>query len=140
MGEGEGMAEYNVSVAAGAIFSRKRTNAALGKSMDVLFVVVLTTLPEDADAAAFAQNLVGDRLAACVNLLPLMESVFRWEGRIDRGTERQLLIKTARDRVPALWDRIRALHPYDVPEFVVLPIVDGSDAYLKWLGDSTLTA
>jgi periplasmic divalent cation tolerance protein len=108
--------------------------------MDVLFVLVLTTLPDDADAAAFAQNLVEDRLAACVNLLPLMESVYRWEGRIDRGSERQLLIKTARDRVPALWDRIRALHPYDVPEFVVLPIIDGSDAYLKWLGDSTLTA
>jgi periplasmic divalent cation tolerance protein len=107
---------------------------------DFLFVLVLTTLPAEADATGFAQNLVEDRLAACVSLLPLMESVFRWEGRIDRGSERQVMIKTARDRVPALWDRVRALHPYDVPEFVVLPIVDGSAAYLKWLGDSTLTA
>ena len=106
---------------------------------DSEYVLVLSTLPGDADAGAFAQALVADRLAACVNLLPLMESVFRWEGRIDRDTERQMLIKTSRARVPALWERVRALHPYDVPEFIVLPIVDGNAAYLKWLADSTLT-
>jgi periplasmic divalent cation tolerance protein len=100
-------------------------------------VLVLSTLPAEADAAAFARALVEDRLAACVNLLPPMESVFRWEGEIDRETERQLLIKTSRDRVPSLWERIRALHPYDVPEFIVLPIVDGNAAYLKWIGEST---
>lgn len=103
------------------------------------YVLVLTTLPGDADAGAFAQALVQDRLAACVNLLPLMESVFRWEGRIDRDTERQMLIKTSRARVPALWERVSGLHPYDVPEFIVLPIVDGNAAYLQWLGESTLT-
>ena len=101
------------------------------------YVLVLTTLPADADAAAFARALVEDRLAACVNMLPVMESVFRWEGRVDRETERQLLIKTSSARVPALWDRLRALHPYDVPEFIVLPIVDGSAAYLNWLAEST---
>lgn len=106
---------------------------------DSEYVLVLSTLPADADAGAFAQALVQDHLAACVNLLPLMESVFRWEGRIDRDTERQMLIKTSRARVPALWERVRALHPYDVPEFIVLPIVDGNAAYLKWLADSTLT-
>jgi periplasmic divalent cation tolerance protein len=104
------------------------------------FVLVLTTLPGDADAASFARTLVEDRLAACVNLLPLMESVFRWEGRIDRDTERQLLIKTSRGRVDSLWERVRALHPYDVPEFVVLPIVDGNASYLKWLAESTVTS
>ena len=104
------------------------------------FVLVLTTLPADADGGAFAQALVEDHLAACVNLLPPMESVFRWEGRIDRDTERQMLIKTSRERVAALWERVRALHPYDVPEFIVLPIVDGNAAYLKWLAESTLTA
>lgn len=106
---------------------------------DFEFALVLTTLPGDTDAAEFARTLVEDRLAACVNLLPLMESVFRWEGRIDRDTERQILIKTSRERVPALWERVRALHPYDVPEFIVLPIVDGNAAYLKWLAESTLT-
>lgn len=107
--------------------------------MDCEYVLVLSTLPGDADAGAFARALVQDRLAACVNLLPLMESVFRWEGRIDRDTERQMLIKTTRPRVPALWERVRALHPYDVPEFIVLPIVDGNAAYLNWLAESTLT-
>lgn len=100
-------------------------------------VLVLTTLPADADAGAFAQTLVEHRVAACVNMLPVMESVFRWQGRIDRDTERQMLIKTSRERVPALWDCLRALHPYDVPEFIVLPIVDGNAAYLNWLREST---
>jgi periplasmic divalent cation tolerance protein len=98
---------------------------------------VLTTLPADADAAGFAQALVEARLAACVNLLPAMESIYRWKGRVERDAERQLLIKTSRDRIPALWERIRGLHPYEVPEFLVLPIVDGNDAYLRWVGEST---
>jgi periplasmic divalent cation tolerance protein len=103
-------------------------------------VVVLTTLPADADAAAFARALVDARLAACVNLLPVMESVYRWKGGIERDGERQLLIKTSRDRVSALWECVRTLHPYEVPEFLVLPIVDGNDAYLRWVGESTRTA
>ena len=101
------------------------------------YVIVLTTLPADADGAAFGRTLVEERLAACVNLLPVMESIFRWEGQIEQDTERQIVVKTSRERVPALWDRIRELHPYEVPEFVVLPIHDGSDAYLRWLGEST---
>jgi periplasmic divalent cation tolerance protein len=103
-------------------------------------VVVLTTLPADADAAAFARALVEARLAACVNLMPAMESIYRWEGKVERESERQLVIKTSGDRVTALWDRVRQLHPYDVPEFIVLPIVGGSDAYLRWLGESTSLA
>ena len=99
-------------------------------------VLILTTLPAGADAAEFGRALVDARLAACVNLLAPMESVYRWQGRVEREPERQLLIKTARDRVPALWDRVRQLHPYEVPEFIVLPIVDGSAAYLKWIGES----
>jgi periplasmic divalent cation tolerance protein len=106
---------------------------------DSEYVLVLSTLPGDTDAGAFAQALVEARLAACVNVLPMMESVFRWEGRIDRDTERQMLIKTTRQRVPALWERVRALHPYDVPEFIVLPIVDGNAEYLRWVAESTLT-
>jgi len=101
------------------------------------YVLVLTTLPADSDAGAFAHALVEDRLAACVNLLPVMESVFHWKGKIDRESERQLLIKTSRARLVALWERVRTLHPYDVPEFIVLPIVDGNAAYLTWIGEST---
>ena len=105
--------------------------------MTVEYVVVLTTLPADADAPAFGRALVEHRLAACVNLLPVMESVYRWEGRIEQESERQLVIKTTRDRIVALWDRVRELHPYEIPEFIVLPVIDGNEAYLKWVGEST---
>lgn len=104
---------------------------------DTPHVLVLTTLPVDADAAVFARTLVSERLAACVNLLAPMESVYRWEGDVQREAERQLIMKTTRARVDALWQRVRELHPYDVPEFLVLAIADGSDAYLRWLGEST---
>ena len=103
-------------------------------------VLILTTLPADADADAFATALVEAQLAACVNLLPVMESVYRWDGRVQRDSERQLIIKTSRERVATLWQRVRELHPYDVPEFIVLPIVDGNEAYLRWIGESTRTA
>jgi periplasmic divalent cation tolerance protein len=101
------------------------------------YVIVLTTLPADSDAAAFASTLVTERLAACVNVFPQMVSTYSWEGQVEHEEERQLTMKTSRDRVAALWERLRDLHPYDVPEFVVIPIVDGSDAYLRWIGEST---
>ncbi|OFW04662.1 MAG: cation tolerance protein CutA [Acidobacteria bacterium RIFCSPLOWO2_02_FULL_67_36] len=101
------------------------------------YAIVLTTLPADADAQSFARTLVDERLAACVNLLPAMESVYRWGGKIEQETERQIVIKTSRDRVVALWERVRDLHPYDVPEFIVLAIVDGNDAYLRWIAEAT---
>lgn len=101
------------------------------------YVLVMTTLPADADATTFAHTLVETRLAACVNLLPGMDSIYRWEGRVEQERERQLVIKTARSRIVALWERVRELHPYDLPEFIVLPIVDGNDAYLRWVGEST---
>jgi periplasmic divalent cation tolerance protein len=66
-----------------------------------------------------------------------MESVYRWEGRIEQETERQVVIKTTRERTAELWDRVREMHPYEVPEFVVVPILDGNDAYLRWIGEST---
>ena len=72
-----------------------------------------------------------------MNLLPPMVSVYRWEGAVEQETERQVIIKTSRDRVVTLWERVRELHPYDVPEFIVLPVVDGNDAYLRWVADST---
>ena len=101
------------------------------------YVIALTTLPADADAAEFGRTLIDERLAACVNLLPVMESVYRWEGKIEFEAERQLVIKTSRDRIGDLWDRVRELHPYEVPEFVVIPIIDGNEAYLRWIGEST---
>ena len=77
------------------------------------------------------------RLAACVNLLGEMESVYRWNDAVEQEVERQLVIKTTQGRVAALWDRVRELHPYEIPEFIVLPIVEGNDVYLRWVGEST---
>ena len=101
-------------------------------------VIVLTTWPADAEQAGdFARTLVAERLAACVNLYPAMTSYYQWEGAVQEDAERKVVIKTTRERVAALWERLRDLHPYDVPEFVVLPIIDGSEAYLRWIGEST---
>jgi periplasmic divalent cation tolerance protein len=110
---------------------------ALEVRMNAEYVIVLTTIPSDADGPGFGRALVDERLAACVNLLPVMESVYRWEGRVEHDAERQVVIKTSRDRVLPLWERVRELHPYEVPEFVVIPIIDGNDAYLRWVGEST---
>ena len=103
-------------------------------------MIVLTTLAADADAAALARTLVDERLAACVNVLPVMTSVYRWQGGLEQEREQQLVIKTARGRLPALEARLRQLHPYEVPEFLVLDVSGGSEAYLRWLGESTSAA
>ena len=98
------------------------------------YVIVLTTLPADPDvAAAFARTLVEERLAACVNVMGEMQSVYVWEGHVEDEPEQQIVIKTTRERLLALWERVRELHSYEVPEFLVLPIVDGSEAYLHWM-------
>ena len=101
------------------------------------FVIVLTTLPVEGDVETLAAQLVDERLAACVNILPAMRSVYRWKNAVERADERQLVIKTSRARVTALEARLRALHPYDVPEFVVLPVDSGSADYLSWLAENT---
>ena len=103
---------------------------------DSAAVIVLTTLGADTDAAALARTLVAERLAACVNLLPAMTSVYRWQGHVEEEREQQMVIKTGADRVAALAARLRELHPYEVPEFLVLPVSEGSDAYLRWIRDS----
>jgi periplasmic divalent cation tolerance protein len=72
-----------------------------------------------------------------VNVLPEMTSIYRWEGKVEKAAERQVIVKTTAARVDDLRERIRQLHSYDVPEFVVLPILSGSEAYLKWVRDST---
>ena len=96
-------------------------------------VVILTTVPADDRGEAIGQALVEERLAACVNLLPPMTSIYRWRGAVEREPERQVLIKTTRARVPAIQARLAALHPYEVPEFIVLGVADGSAAYVQWI-------
>jgi len=100
------------------------------------FVLVLTTIPADGDADGFARTLMEARLAACVSVLPPMQSTYRWKGTVESATERQVLIKTRAASVAALEQRVQELHPYEVPEFLVLGIDGGSPAYLSWLTDS----
>jgi periplasmic divalent cation tolerance protein len=100
-------------------------------------VIVLTTMPDDGRADELARMLVDERLAACVNVHGPMMSMYRWKGAVERGAERQLVIKTSRDRVSALEARLRLLHPYELPEFVVIGVEGGSDKYLRWIHDET---
>jgi periplasmic divalent cation tolerance protein len=101
-------------------------------------VIVLTTLPADHEAAStFARTLVEERVAACVSVMSEMHSIYAWEGTIEQERERQIVIKTTRARVPQLWNRVKSLHPYEVPEFLVLPVIDGNAAYLRWVEGST---
>jgi periplasmic divalent cation tolerance protein len=99
-------------------------------------VIVLTTVGADFDSRTLASALIELRLAACVNVIDRMQSIYRWEGRITTDTEQLLLIKTADDRVPALREELLRLHPYSVPEFVVVPISETSDSYGAWLLES----
>lgn len=96
-------------------------------------LLVLTTTGADFDARALAHALVEARLAACVNIVDRIHSVYRWEGRVSGDAEQLLIIKTSEDRVNALRDELLRLHPYDVPEFVVVPISETSEAYGAWL-------
>ncbi len=96
--------------------------------------VVLCNCPPD-HAARIAQAVIEERLAACVNVLPAVESFYEWEGRVERDAESTLLIKTTAAGVPALTARIVALHPYELPEVIALPVLDGEGhgPYLAWL-------
>jgi len=94
---------------------------------------VLTTIAADADGAALARTLVEERLAACVNLLPAMTSLYRWKGQVEQDREQQVVIKTTTDRLAALETRIRELHAYELPEFLVVSAAGGSQEYLAWV-------
>ncbi len=95
--------------------------------------VALSTAPDHATALAVARSLVSERLAACVNLVPRITSVYRWEGAVEEDEEVLLVVKTRADRAERLCARIVELHPYDVPEVILLPVAGGAEAYLDWV-------
>jgi periplasmic divalent cation tolerance protein len=99
-------------------------------------VIVLTTWPASSDAGAFARTLVEERLAACVNVLGQMQSTYRWKDTIETDAERQVLIKTTEARLGELEARIRTLHPYEIPEFLVFRVEGGSESYLSWVNET----
>jgi periplasmic divalent cation tolerance protein len=99
-------------------------------------VMVLIAAANGEEATRLAEMLVGSHLAACVQVLPEMESIYRWQGNIERATEVLLIAKTARAKFAQLEREVRSLHSYETPEIVALPIVEGSSTYLKWLAKS----
>ncbi|RDI96436.1 divalent-cation tolerance protein CutA [Meiothermus sp. QL-1] len=100
-------------------------------------LVVLCTVPNAEIGLSIARTLVHEGLAACVNLLPGLTSVYRWEGRVEENPEHLLLIKTRQERYAELERRLQALHPYQVPEILALEVKAGLPAYLAWLEAST---
>lgn len=103
-------------------------------------VVAWTTWPGGADSSGFARALVRERIAACVTTQAPVRSVYRWRGEVEEEQEQLVMIKTTRDRIDRLRERMRQLHPAEVPELVVLPVVDGGPAYLAWVAESTRDA
>lgn len=99
--------------------------------------LLLCTAPDDAVARKLARGLVEARLAACVSLLPGVRSTYRWNGAIEEATEVQLLVKTTRFRAEAAMDHLRAHHPYEVPEILLIGVDDGSERYLAWVEAET---
>jgi periplasmic divalent cation tolerance protein len=95
--------------------------------------VVLLTAPDAASAEGLARALVGERLAACVNVVPGVRSFYRWEGRVEDAAEWLLVVKTRADRTAALAARVRELHSYELPEVLELAVSGGSPAYLDWV-------
>jgi periplasmic divalent cation tolerance protein len=104
--------------------------------MDAL--LILTNCPDEESANTIALAVVEEKLAACVNILPRVQSIYRWQGAVESASEIPLLIKSTATNYPALEKRIAELHPYDVPEIVALPITHGLPAYLNWLAAETL--
>ena len=102
-------------------------------------VVVLSTAGSTEEAERIATTLVEERLAACVNLVSPLTSIYRWQGAVERATEVLLVIKTRRALAKRLTERLTKLHSYDVPEAIVLPIQTGAKPYLAWLFTETAT-
>ncbi len=99
-------------------------------------VVVLVTCATMEDATRIARHVVEGRQAACVNIVPQIRSIYRWEGAVQDEAEQLLLIKTTREMFEALSTAVREVHPYSVPEVVALPVTDGYDGYLRWVQEN----
>jgi periplasmic divalent cation tolerance protein len=102
------------------------------------FVVVLVTTGSAEEARRIGRTLVEEGLAGCVNVVGAIRSIYRWQGAVEEADEHLLVIKSRAADLPALGERIRALHSYDVPEVLALPVADGSPEYLAWLATATV--
>ncbi len=103
---------------------------------DVLLVI--STFPNAETAEQIANELIDAKLAACVNILPAIKSIYRWQGKVENAVETIAFLKTTTRHLPDLKAKLRASHPYDVPEIICLPIVDGLPEYLQWVRECCL--
>ena len=99
--------------------------------------IVLVTCASIAEARQIACKVIEKKLAACANILPGVESIYRWKGKVERAREVLMILKTSAARLPELEREVKRLHSYDVPEFIALPIAAGSKEYLRWVGGNT---
>ncbi|MGA7981970.1 MAG: divalent-cation tolerance protein CutA [Chromatiaceae bacterium] len=105
--------------------------------MNPTILLTFSTCRDAVTADRIAEALVSEGLAACVNQLPGVRSVFLWQGRVERESEILLLMKTTEARFPALSERLRALHPYELPEIIAVPVTTGLPEYLQWVSKCT---
>ena len=96
-------------------------------------VIVLSTCPSRKEAKRIARGLVEARLAACVNIIDGVASIYSWKGKVEEGKELMLVVKSRRDLLGALQERLASMHSYEVPEAIAIPVVDGLPAYLEWI-------
>jgi periplasmic divalent cation tolerance protein len=128
--------QYVLGLARAGAEGRAMESGAAGAAAERA-MLVLVTAPTAEKAAELARTLVLERLAACGNVVPGLRSIYRWEGAVQDEPEALLLLKTTADRFEQLRDRVLALHPYQVPEVVALPVEAGSRAYLEWIAKET---
>jgi periplasmic divalent cation tolerance protein len=100
-------------------------------------IVIYITAPNEEEGARIARTLVEQRLAACVNIIRPIRSIYRWQEKIEDDTEVLLIVKTQKGLFASLEKRVKELHSYTVPEIIALPVIEGSDDYLKWLKEVT---
>ena len=99
-------------------------------------LLALSTFPDAEIARRISNQLVSERFAACANILPSVESIYRWKEKIESGNETLVLFKLSEDRQSAFQDKLRSLHPYDVPEIIFVPIASGLTDYLQWVSEN----
>lgn len=101
------------------------------------YQLIMTTMPDIELAEKLAEELLESKLAACINILPPMLSVYRWQGKLEKGQEHQLMIKTRTACCEAVINMIQSTHPYELPEIITIPIISGLPAYLNWIHECT---
>ncbi|MEO5720264.1 MAG: divalent-cation tolerance protein CutA [Chthoniobacterales bacterium] len=98
--------------------------------------LVVSTFPDPETARRISRQMVDEHLAACANLTPTIQSIYRWEGKVEEAQETMVFFKTTPARFPELQARLKSLHPYDVPEIIAVPIRDGLPDYLRWVSEN----